>query len=85
MFWFLVMAGVAALLLHEVLTLPWPAAIALGVLGILAIGVWGMITRPWRIRHDLEDEYQQLLRSGFKKEAAREMAWSYVRNKYNLR
>jgi hypothetical protein len=45
----------------------------------------GNLTRPWRIRRDLDTERQQLLASGLTDEAARERAWDYVRNKYGLR
>jgi hypothetical protein len=84
-FSFLVVAGISALLLHEGAGLAWPAAIALGMLVNVAIGVWGTITRPRRIRRDLDTEHQQLLASGLTDEAARERAWDYVRNKYKLR
>jgi hypothetical protein len=85
MFLSLVVAGISALVLHEGMGLAWPVAIVLGVLVNVAIGVWGTLTRPWRIRRDLDTEHQQLLASGFTEEAARERAWDYVRNKYKLR
>jgi hypothetical protein len=84
MFLSLVLVGISALVLHEGAGLAWPAAIVLGVLVNVAISMWGTLTRPRRIRRNLDTEHRQLLASGLTDEAARERAWDYVRNKYKL-
>lgn len=62
----------------------WPAAIAVGVLVVVAMNVWGAITRPRQIREAFEGERARLLHTGWPEEQATQAAHTYVRQKFNL-
>jgi hypothetical protein len=64
--------------------LGWPAAVALGVVAILAMSLWETISRPWKVRQAFEGERARLLHAGWAEEDANMAARAYFRQKFNL-
>jgi hypothetical protein len=81
---FVVAVLVAAVVLGTVFDLGWLAAVALGLVVILAMNLWETITRPLKVRQAFEGERARLLHAGWAEEDANMAARAYVQQKFNL-